>query len=47
MKFSKDEKYLTTSTYMYEIGVIDFKISTKFNKNNNTEEKIMRVKLLK
>ena len=43
MKFSKDEKFLITSTYLNEFGVIEFMISTKFNKNKKTEEKITRV----
>ena len=43
LKFSKDEKFLTTSTYMNELGVIEFNLTMKFNKNSNTEENILRV----
>ena len=28
---------------MGELGIIEFNLTTKFNKNNNTEERIMRV----
>lgn len=38
LSFSPDDRFITVSTYMYEIAVIEFKRSTKFNKNNNTEE---------
>jgi len=38
MKFTPDEKYLTISTFMYEIGVIEFKKTSKFNKNMQVEE---------
>ena len=45
LKFTPDDKYLTVSTFMYEIGVIEFKKTSKFNKNNNTEEVITKVKI--
>lgn len=43
INFSPDDKYLTISTYMYEISVIEFKKSSKFNKNNNSEEVTTKV----
>ncbi len=43
INFSPDDRYLTVSTYMYEIAVIEFKKSSKFNKNNNSEETTTKV----
>ena len=43
LKFTPDDRYLTVSTFMYEIGVIEFKKTSKFNKNNNTEEVVTKV----
>jgi len=43
ISFSPDDRYLTVSTYMYEISVIQFLKSSKFNKNNNLEETTTKV----
>ena len=46
LKFSPNDKFLCVTTYMYEIAVIEFKKSSKFNKNSNTEETISKVRIL-
>jgi WD40 repeat protein len=38
MKITSDDKYLTVSTFMYEIAVIEFKRTEKFNKDINAYE---------
>jgi hypothetical protein len=46
MKFCPDNKYLTVSTYLYEISTIQITKTTKFVKtqnNNKNEETILRV----
>jgi hypothetical protein len=45
LKFSPNDKFLCVTTYMYEIAVIEFKKSSKFNKNSNTEENIWKVRI--
>lgn len=44
IKMTQDDKYLTISTFMYEIAVIEFKKSFKFNKAINGDELILKVK---
>lgn len=44
LNFSPDNRYLSVTTYMYEIALIEFSKSSKFNKNNNTEEVSTKVR---
>lgn len=43
MKFTHDDKYLTISTFMYEIAVVEFKKTLKFNKALEGDEVILKV----
>lgn len=46
MKMSPDDKYLTVSTYMNEISVIEFIRKAKFNKAIEGDEVSLTVKYL-
>lgn len=43
MKLTPDEKYLTISTYMFELAVIEFKRSEKFNKDSGAYEETIKI----
>jgi len=43
MRFTPNDNYLTISTYMYEIAVIEFKKTYKFNKAIEGDEVILNV----
>ena len=43
MKFTPDEKYLTISTFMYEIGVIEFKKTYKYSKELQADQVSLKV----
>lgn len=43
LKFSPCDNYLTVSTYMYEIAVMEFKRTIKFNKAINGDETTLKV----
>ena len=43
IKFSPCDNYLTISTYMYEIAVMEFKKTVKFNKAINGDETTLKV----
>lgn len=44
IKFSPCDNYLTISTYMYEIAIMEFKRTVKFNKAINGDETTLKVK---
>ena len=43
IKFSPCDNYLTISTYMYEIAIVEFKRTLKFNKAINGDETTLKV----
>jgi WD40 repeat protein len=43
LEFSPCDNYLTVSTYMYEIAIMEFKRSIKFNKAINGDETTLKV----
>ncbi len=45
IKFSPCDNYLTISTYMYEIAIMEFKRTVKFNKAINGDETTLKVYL--
>jgi len=47
LKFSPDDRFLTVSTFMHEVAVIEFKTSYKHNKNSNQEEISTKIALKK
>ena len=46
IKFTPCDNYLTISTYMYEISVIEFKRTVRFNKAINGDEVHLKVFLI-
>ncbi len=44
IKFSPCDNYLTISTFMYEIAIMEFKKTVKFNKAINGDETTLKVK---
>jgi hypothetical protein len=46
LKMTPDDKYLTISTFMYEIAVIEFKKTLKFNKKIEGDEVTVKVNLI-
>lgn len=44
IKFSPCDNYLTISTYMYEIAIMEFKKTIKFNKAINGDETTLKVR---
>lgn len=43
MKMTPDDRYLTISTYMYEIALVEFKKTFKFNKEINGDEVFLKI----
>jgi len=46
IKFSPCDNYLTVSTYMYEIAVMEFKRTVKFNKAIEGDETSLKVNII-
>ena len=46
MKFTPCDNYLTISTYMCEISVIEFKRTVRFNKEIEGDEVFLKVKIV-
>lgn len=46
IKMTPDDRQLTISTYMYEIAVIEFKKTTKFKKEIEGDEIILKVRVI-